>query len=299
MSRRSLAPWFAAALGLAACGSAPAPAADASGPPLDEAQQRQLKEAERLYRAGDAGFAVARDALAAQPATAWWLARLLVRDVVWYTDHQQADDATFLNEATGRKSTRLERARGELAALGAAAVPCIVADLLKSRFNDRRALGAQLLAQIGPAALPQMAPLLRDNDARLRRLGAEALGHMPRGPEVDAELRRLAGDPDFTVRATAYEGLARGGPEVAPLLRQALLEDPDPFVRRALPPLLQRFHDRETALALVEYLRRATEAGDGRGVEAARKALVAMSGLRGNLNVAGWQGWARSLPAAR
>src|SRR5688572_12431214 len=169
------------ALVLAACGSAPTAASDPTGPPLETAQQQQLKDAEKQYRARAPEFAQTREALASNPATAWWLTRMLVRDVVWYTDHQQADDTKFLDEVTGKKSTWLERARAELTAMGPAAVPCIVEDLLKSRFSDRRMLGAQLLGQIGPAAVPHMGPLLRDADPRLRRLAAEALGQMPEG----------------------------------------------------------------------------------------------------------------------
>ena len=255
-------------------------------------QQERLVEAERLYRASDPKFAAARDELAADPVSARWLTRLLIRDVLWARDQRRSDDAAFLAAVAGRSMHPTEeRALRQLRALGAASAPGLIEDLLKHKFTDRQQIGAELLGHVGPATLPALQPLLSGGDRRRRRLAAQALVNMEKTPPVCAALERAVGDGEFTVRATAWRGLARAGEVYAPRLRAVLTDDDDPYVRRVVAAELAAFADRDSAAALVGYLERCVNDGDGRGREAAEAALVKLAGSKPRGGLSGWRGW--------
>lgn len=281
---------LALALLAAACASGPRRHAPRPSPE----EVRQLEQAERLYRARDPAFAALRDRLAAKPATAYWLTAMFVTYVVQSRDARQATEAEFLRAAIGKPDPVEARAFEQLRALGAAAVPCVVENLLRHRFADRRRLGVEILSAIGEAALEPLAPVLRDRDPRLRRYAVEAVAAMGPSPATKRVLLEAATDEEFTVRVAALRGLARQPLEHAARLREALSTDPDPFVRRVAAEALGAVADRETARALVAYYERALEEGDARGVEAADAALRRISGRRRRANLATWKAWLAS-----
>jgi HEAT repeat protein len=277
-----------AALVCAACasaGRAPAPR-----PPAE--QQARLVQAEKLYRSNADGFAAERDALARDPVTALWLARLFVRDLLWARDRRQANDAVFLQAVAGRDVHPVEaRALEQLRAMGGAAAPAVIEDLFDSQYTDRQEIGAEVLAAIGPAVLPALEPRLASGDRRQRTRAVRALAAMEKTPPVVAALERAAGDGEFTVRAAACPGLAACGAAGAQRLRTMLARDADPFVRRTAAAELGAFADVATATALVEYLERCVDAGDGRGREAADAALRRIAGGAPRSGTPGWRAW--------
>lgn len=279
-----------AALGACAGGAQPQPELFDPGAPSVE-QHRQLQAAERAYRADDPGFPALRDELARDPVTATWLTRLFVRDLLMLREHAPADEQTALLAAAGRKNEREVRAMQQVAALGQAAMPCIVEDLLKNPQGMPRELGVELCGVVGDAALPALQPLLRDADERLRRTAVRAVAALPASPAMLAALRQSATDADFTVRGAAVRGLEHGDADDAVRLRQLLLDDPDPFVRRMAAQALAAFVDTATATALIGYLERCQQQGDRRGEDAAQASLGVLSGSSRPRTVMLWQRW--------
>jgi hypothetical protein len=287
---------LAAALLPWSCAGSPERAAGGA-PPLQAAQHERLREAERLYRAGDPKFAAMRDELARDPATAYWLTRMLLVDVVRRVDAAASSDDSFLATVTGSQSPIECEALDHLRAMQAAAVPALVADLLERR-DDRRRLGVEVLAAMGPGVLPELAPLLEDDDRRLR-LRAVQVASLVRGPEAVAVLERGAADAEFTVRAAALRGLVRSGPQAAARLRQAAAGDADPFVRRVAVAELgalaaadsEACRDRETAKVLVDYYADCAERQDVDGMRAADASLRAVSGQSRAADLGYWRAW--------
>lgn len=281
------------ALSLAACAAAPE---SRSGPALTEEQQGALSEAERLYRAEDPGFAAHRDRLAEDPDTAFWLTRYFVYQVVRAYEERRSDDLAFLQSIGAEKSVLHVRAMEQLRAMGPAAVPAVVQDLLRNDYGDRREIGAQILAEMGPASLVEAQELLRDDDWRVRRLVTKAAAEMEPGPESTGVLLRSAEDASFAVRAMALPALLEHGDEHLPRARNALQADPDAYVRREVAESLAGYGDRETAEALVRYLGACVERGDHRGAEAADASLQRISGYKRTGDYSFWRAWLASWP---
>ena len=255
--------------------------------PSDEALGA-LRRAETAWRAGDdEGFASAGRTVADDPVATFWLARMLIRDTL-FLRRQMGDDAAAL---VGEPAWR--RPFDALTALGAAAVPCVVLDLLRQRSADLRDLGAELLHAMGPAALPAWERVASVPDPAVRRYVVQAL----RGwddPRSGALLDRARTDSDFGVRAEAYRSLAAQDRDVGPLLRAAIQAEDDPFVRRAIVEGLGAQGGAENAEAIVDYLETAIADRDRDGVETANLALMAMTGRPEYDSVPGWRQYLRS-----
>jgi HEAT repeat protein len=279
---------------LAACGGAPE-AYDSTGPTLSLEQRRELAAAEKAYRDQDPGFAARRDALSQDPSTAYWLARFLLRDLVWRFDRAPADDRQFLHAAAGRAEPGILRALRELRAMGPRAVPCIVEDLLKNRYSDRRELGVQVLGRLDASMIPALAPFSKDADPRLRRLCVEAIALHPPAPHSVQVYEAAITDRDFAVRAAGWNGLATAGAGQAPRLRAALLQEPDPYVRRSICRSLRAFPDRATASAILDYMQACLSNEDRDGQRAAEATLAKIAGkeLHG---ISAWRQWLLTLP---
>lgn len=282
-----------------ACGSAggearrhePRPA-----PELSPEDRQRVNEALRMVARNDPGFPAVRDALAGRPDTAWWLARAFVVDAVLALDQGAVDDVAFLRAVAGQGNASLVRSLNHLKAMGAAAVPCVVEDLLEHPHTDRSELGVRILTSIGKDALPALESRLTHTEPRIRRHALEVVGGVG-GPEVVPLLERGTRDPDFGVRASAYVGLARQGVAYLPRLHAALRSDPDPFVRRSVAKALAGFRDRGTAEALVAYLAECQSAKDGEGAAAADASLKRISGVRGTTHLESWRRWLATVPA--
>jgi len=305
---------------VAACAAKPAPPKVAEPAPD---QYARLRAAEQLYRKDDPAFAAERDDLARDPVTAFWLTRLFVRDLMLAREGhetgrankdvklndvasatrvrtQTGDSDPLLRAAAGIKNPVEARALAQIDALGAAAAPCIVHDLGCHQQPFVRELGVELLARIGPPALPAMEPLRASAREPERCVYAEALGGMPPDAASTATLSAFAADdPEFTVRATAAKALGRAGADAAPQLRKTLATDPDPFVRRTAAEALAAQRDPATAAALVAYLERCQKEHDGDGEAAAQRALQTQSRTRTPRTAAAWRAWTQTLAGGR
>jgi HEAT repeat protein len=142
-----------------------------------------------------------------------------------------------------------------LLALGASAVPALQQGLVDADVRIRRNVALYLgfeggnYARHAPQPLdlepfvPQLTRALRDSDARVKELSAQALGHA--GPEAliaVPDLVRLLEDPGVGVRNSACLGLAGIGPaarDALPALRRAL-SDPSTDVRRLAQRAIER-----------------------------------------------------------
>ncbi|HLQ38894.1 MAG TPA: HEAT repeat domain-containing protein [Planctomycetota bacterium] len=286
-----------------ACGSAPAPPPRLYEPGELSPQDRQaLVEAERAYRIGAPDFDARRAALAGEPLTALWLTRLFVRDVLFVRERRDPDQQQAFAAAAGHRDQNEVRAIEQIVAIGGAAVPCLVEDLLKNRQTVPRELGVELLGRIGAPALAALQPLLADSDVRLRRAAVRATAAMPASATTLERLRQSGKDRDFTVRAEALRGLAHGTDVDAVLLRQALAGDADPFVRRVAAESLAGHRDRASAQALIDFLERCSSGGERKGEAVAQASLQKLAGSGGPRTVAAWRTWLlewREDPAAR
>lgn len=257
---------------------------------LDRQQTEAMKAAEQAYRKKE-GFEEKRDALAKDPVAAFWLTRMLVLEVVRARDPREISDRQRLVAAAGVRDAAENRAIQQIVAMGKAAAPCLVEDLLKHKAADRRDLGVELLGRIGEVAAPAVTPLLRDPDPRLRRTGMRAVAAMSSTEAVRELLVQGAGDIDFGVRGEALRGLVSGGPAEAVLLHKALVQDPDPFVRRMAAQALATYRDRETARLLIDYLERCEREDERLGMKAAQTSLQSLSGSRYELAAEAWRKW--------
>jgi hypothetical protein len=299
---------------LAACASASAN--DPSKPArLSPEQVAQCREVELAFANNAPDYAAKRDAVARDPVAKQWLVRMFVAEVVAIREgravdegtasvhtpprahadqqirgtlHQQRDadarasrDRVLREIASDRlptgSGTREQRAIAEIVALGDAAVPVLIADLLQHEHTQLRVLGVELLAHVGAPAIPGLQQVARDGQPRQRRAAARALGLIGADGEVLATLRALARDGDFTVRADALRALHDGGAEAQALLLERLRDDDDAFVRRTAAATLGNFRTKAAAVALCDFVARCERDGDLDGARAGRTALMAMA----------------------
>ena len=257
----------------------------------DTQQMAALKAAEQAYRKKDAGFAAQRDALAQEPVTAFWLTRMLIDWTLKARDPREISEKQKLGSAADVRDAAENRAMDQIVAMGPAAVPCVVEDLMKNKAADRRELGVELIGRIGTVALPEVTPLLTESEGRLRRTGMRAVAAMPPSPQTRELLLRGAADADFGVRGEAVRGLGPGGPAEAALLHKALVQDEDPFVRRSAAQALGTFRDQESARLLIEYLERCYRERESLGQQAAQASLQSLSGMKGQRTPEAWRSW--------
>ncbi|MEM7206067.1 MAG: HEAT repeat domain-containing protein [Planctomycetota bacterium] len=263
---------------------------------LDPSQQEELVAAEALYRERDPAFAEVRDRLAAEPRTAWWLTRLMLYDLVRSVDAVEATDNTFLGAvATGQANPLAGEPLEHLQQIGAAAVPAIVDDMLRSPYADRRRLGADVLVQLGPDSIAPLVPLLGDPEDKVRREVVRVAGAVV-APAATALLEQAVQDRAFVVRAAAFAGLAARGAPQADRLRRGLAEEADPYVRRVIARGLGALADRPTAAALIDYYADALDRQDYEGVRVADGSLRRISGVATARDLAFWRAWLASWP---
>lgn len=285
------APLLAAAWLLAACA-----ATESAWSPgeLDAQRQQKCKLVEQAYREELPDYVALRDELAKDPVAISWFVRMLIRDLFTVREGRPLGRDEDLLRAAAKIENIVEiRALAEIQAIGGAAVPTIVGDLLRHSQPQPRELGIELIGLVGAPALPALGELARDGEARHRRAAARALPAVGATPEVFALLRELAGDVEFTVRADALRGLrSGGGPEVPALLCARLRDDDDPFVRRQAARSLVGHPSQAAAQALVDYLARCKSERDAQGEQTAQEALMALAGAKGPRTEAAWRKWA-------
>lgn len=289
--RWSLAMHLSSIVLLAACSGGPEGVQRFDPGKPDLAQQERLAKAERLYRANDAAFTAERDALAADPVTAFWLTRMLVRDIVHVREGRDPD-REFERAAASVANPVEVRAMTQLVALGGAAMPCIRKDLLESRQGPLRELGVEACARIGAPALADLAEMQQSTDANQVRGAVRALAAMDPTDASLAQLRTAAQHPDFAVRAAAARGLVRGAVADVTIVRTMVANDADSFVRRTAASALATVPEARNAEALVAYLRRCLAEADTAGEKAAQDALQRLSATRGPRTADAWAEWA-------
>lgn len=254
-------------------------------------QMLAVDRAVRVYiDADDEEFAKVRDEVARDPVQAYWLTRYLVMFVEKARERAANTDLREAKLAVGDEPVWSRPIR-HIKALGAAAVPVVVLELLRSPVSDRVELGRELLREIGPEALPAWRDVFGIDEPRMRRRCANVLADWgTEHPAVREMLMTLRTDDEFGVRAAAYRGLA-SDPANVDLLVDALMRDPDPFVQRTIAVALGGHYSRQTAGALVDFMSRAVEASDYRAVLAADEALRKMSGRAERADLRTWRTW--------
>ena len=289
---------FLLLLMLVGCGTAAPPSPPTLAYSFDDVsdqKKQMLMEAEQLYRADDREFAVALDELSQDPEMAYWLTRMLVRDLslVWAT--AQIDEDRMFRSVLGQSNPAEERALRHFDAMGDRTIECLVRDVVRSEIFETRRTGVRLLARVGETALPGVEEMARDPDPTVRRTAAQVLDQMEDPvPEGAIRLSRsLVEDLDYTVRAEAVKGLARGGEAEGELMRQILSKDPDPFVQRTVATEILAFPDLATAAALVQYMEVCVKRGDRSGIDAADSSLRRLAGRPRSQGVASWRAWLR------
>lgn len=252
----------------------------------------RLVELENAYRRGDdAGFAALCAAIADRPVPSFWLARMLIREVLGARDRGIDGERALVTVPPWQRPADL------LVAMGAAAAPCIVVDLLGNPHADRRELGAELLARLGPDALPAWIRAHSVDDTRVRRKALEVVSSWePLPPLAETSLLDATRDADFGVRAAAFTALGRAGRAQSARLVAALASEPDPFVQRAIASSLVAMPSRDAAQAVVAFLERSTMAGDVESADLADEVLRRMSGRGERTALATWRQWADALP---
>lgn len=257
----------------------------------DQAGLERLREAERVWRAGDdAAFARERAELAGDPVLSFWLARMLIRDVLFHQGNAAADAAALVVAPPWQRSV------DALVAMGESAAPCIVLDLMRQRSAGMRELGADLLNRMGPERLPAWERAFALPDPLVRRYLVEAISgwNTDGGAAAEAAYQRLVEgtrDADFGVRAKAWIGIGRANGEQGPRLRRALAAESDPFVRRAIVEALSHQPDLDSAAAILDFLEVAVRTGDAADKEAGRRAFMRFSGEVEARSVGQWRRW--------
>jgi len=202
-----------------------------------------------------------------------------------------------------------ERARADLARIGAPAVPTL-AELMVIGDGTAAHLCGVLLAEIGAPALEYVPRLLARESAQERARAADLLSRLPHAKGEEEELLAalaalLEGDADWTVRKASAEALGHRGARhsvVAPTRRalSAALYDEDIEVARAAAFALARLADPQAIPALLNYLERAQRAADLVSYEAGQRALRALSRTDRARTPREWRDWWRAnRPPAR
>ncbi len=148
-----------------------------------------------------------------------------------------------------------------LAAVGASAVPTLIAALKDERENVR-ASAAYALGEMGPVAteaVDGLTLLLTDTSEEVRQHATSALGmiKMPTSKTVPALVRVLENPEDTDLAFFAAQALTRIGPdatEAIPALREALMSE-SAYVRGFSSEALSRIGTTEALQALVPFLR--------------------------------------------
>lgn len=151
-----------------------------------------------------------------------------------------------------RRMARVSSARREMAAL--ALEPLL--ESLEDREEGVRYAAARAFAGIGiaaNAAATEVAALVGDPSARVRRAAARALGRIAAPRQAVGPLTGLLADEETTVRWTAARALAAFGAEAQTALAEALTDD-DAAIRAAAAVGLGEMGT-ESTLALLERAR--------------------------------------------
>lgn len=249
----------------------------------------------RAYGAGGSDWDLAREQALDDPALTQFLVENLFLELV------RAHRA--LGGVDGERAQRArDRARTELARLGAPAAPTLAA-ALEVADDVTAELAAQTLGAIGRPALGAIVELLARSQGNARQRAAYALARMPHGareePRVREALVEAGGDREWFVRAQVARALgARGARDVETAPWRAALEkllaDDDEAVVEAAATGLVELADPQAIGALVQALTRSSDGGQMLPFKAIQEALVRLSGAGPQPSVEAWRAWWRA-----
>lgn len=248
----------------------------------------------RAYGAGGEAWESARTQALADPALTRFLVENLFLELVRAHRSLGGDDGERAQRAR-------DRARTELARLGAPAAPTLAA-ALEVADDVAAELAAQTLGAIGRPALPALLEVLTAPEANARQRAALALARMPHGareePRVREALVGASADKEWFVRAQVARALgARGVRDVETtpwrVALEKLLADPDEAVVEAAAGALIELADPLAIRALIEALGGATDEAQLRKFRALQGALERLSGAGPQPSLAAWQAWWR------
>jgi hypothetical protein len=289
----------ATALVLVACSAACAtPLVRYQPGPLSADQLELVRKAEASYRKDAPDYPVLRARVLEDPLATAWLVRMFVRDLVRVRERPLAPtggEEIVVRAVEGADPVGV-RATNEIRHIGVKAVPLLIGDLLLHEATLPRELGIDLLAVVGPAAVPDLLDVAARGDVRQRRAAARALGRVGASEQALPVLVAMAEDGDYTVRADALRGLAGCGEPAIVHLAARLSGDQDPFVQRVAAEQLGRFPVRASGDALVAYLERCLRARDESGERSAQAALQVLAGKRGLRTPEAWQRLVMTMP---
>jgi HEAT repeat protein len=153
-------------------------------------------------------------------------------------------------------SVRLQAVRdlGDLGAAGRPAIRALAGVMTGDRDPQLRKRASRALAQVGPAAVPELIALLKHEDAYVRRLAAEALARIgPEAREAVPALMAALQDSSASVHAAAAEALGELGDTGAARALVMVLTEPEPVRGRAVAALVRL--GRDAVPVLCAYLR--------------------------------------------
>lgn len=253
------------------------------------------RELLRAYGKGGEAWEEARERALADPA----LASFLVENL--FLELARAHRTIGGRESERARAAR-DRAHAELARLGEAAAPTLVA-ALEVADDVSAQLAIDVLADVGRPALAPLVAGLSHAQPQARRRAADALARVQHGaleePHVRNALIAARDDREWFVRAQVARALgARGSRdmETAPWRNAlvAMLGDADAAVVEAAASGLAQLADPRAIGALVERLSRAAQAGEPRVFRAAQNALVQLTGQPPQPSIDAWAAWWRA-----
>jgi hypothetical protein len=252
------------------------------------------QEVLRAYGAGGDAWEPMRERVLADPELTQFLVENLFLELV------RAHRA--LGGVDGERALRArDRARFELAKLGASSAPTLAA-ALEVADDVTAELASETLGAIGRPALAPVVELLRSEKASTRQRAAYALARMSHGareePQIRAALIKAGRDREWFVRAQAARALgARGARDVEtePWRKalQALLLDEDEAVVEASASALVELADPLAIGVLIDVLARNTDEGEARKFNALQSAVVRLSGESPKPSIEAWRAWWR------
>jgi hypothetical protein len=145
------------------------------------------------------------------------------------------------------------------------------------------------MIQLSGYARPYLLDLAKQRGVWQRRCIASAIGKSREVAMVDV-LREYAGDPNETVRATAYEALGRlaiAGPEPSRILVEALAKETDEMGLEMIARGLEQLGSRDAVPKLVEIV----DHPEYPVVRVIMRALRSLTGARGPQTPAEWKAW--------
>ncbi len=248
----------------------------------------------RAYGAGGEEWERARTPALEDPALTRFLVENLFLELV--RAHRS------LGGRDGDRALRArDRARAELARIGAPAAPTLAA-ALEVADEVSAELAAQTLGAIGRPALPALIEALAAQQPNARQRAALALARMPHGareePRVREALIRASADKEWFVRAQVARALGSRGvrdTETAPwrAALEKLLVDGDEAVVEAAASGLVELADPQAIPALISALERATDEAELRRFRALQGALQRLGGVGPKPTIAAWHAWWR------